>query len=360
MSGRDGSRGRAVRRLVGVCAGVTLAGFLSHARAEELPSARLVYEVQPSAGVCPDEGTLSNLVAGRLGYVPFRGDARQTVRVVIDRTGDRLRARMELLDQAQKVRGKRELTGRAEDCDGLVAAVAAAIGLALDPLRIAPVASSASVSAPSVPSSASSVPSAAPPIAPSASVSPPASSSAPPVAPPPASAAPAPAPPPASEPLEIRGALLGIGSQGASPAPAFGVGAYLGARRRWASLGVEGRADFPVSEARGAYTARSSLLLASLLPCGHRSVFLGCAVFAAGSLQAEGGGVAFPTKDRATYAAIGARLGVEVPVTGVVFVTGYASVLATITRLELAVAGREIWQTAPITLALGAGLGASF
>ena len=103
------------------------------ARAAE--SCVLSYVRGQGAEQCPDEARVRQAVAARLGYDPFVAWAKTTVHAQIVREGSLLRGRLFLADAENRARGSRELTAPADRCDELVAALALAISIAVDPMQ---------------------------------------------------------------------------------------------------------------------------------------------------------------------------------------------------------------------------------
>jgi hypothetical protein len=99
-------------------------------------SARLVYARSMSARRCPDQATLETAVARRLGYSPFFPWADQTIVAEVTGEGETLTARARLVDRAGLLQGSREFTGPAAQCDELIASLALAISITLDPMSV--------------------------------------------------------------------------------------------------------------------------------------------------------------------------------------------------------------------------------
>jgi len=97
-------------------------------------SATLVYLRSGTAESCPDRAALRQAVARRLGYDPFFGAAPYTVVAEVSGNGSELRARARLLNESGIVLGNRELSGTGTDCAELLASLALAISLTLDPM----------------------------------------------------------------------------------------------------------------------------------------------------------------------------------------------------------------------------------
>jgi hypothetical protein len=79
----------------------------------------------------------------------------------------------------------------------------------------------------------------------------------------------------------------------------------------------------------------SSLVAASLLPCGHVGVLFGCARGSLGRLRAEGLDVTQPGESSAIWAAVGLRAGAEVPLFGLLSVRVHADGDVQATRYAL-------------------------
>jgi hypothetical protein len=94
-------------------------------------------------------------------------------------------------------------------------------------------------------------------------------------------------------------------------------------------------------------------VLATLAPCFHKSIFLGCALVSLGALEGEGD-VAHPHRATTVYANAGARAGVEVPIVKPLSVRLAGDVDATLTRTTLHLDGRAAWTTPPVCGALDA------
>jgi len=97
------------------------------------PTSRLTYARGSGAEACPDETAVRQAVAARLGYDPFFPSAEKTIVARIVRTKDELRATVELVDEHGLMRGVRELKASAGQCGELVATMALAISIAIDP-----------------------------------------------------------------------------------------------------------------------------------------------------------------------------------------------------------------------------------
>src|SRR5689334_9833347 len=112
---------------------LALGVFIYCAHAVAFPTSRLTYARGNGAESCPEEPTVRQAVAARLGYDPFFAAADKTIVARITRNRDELRATVELVDDHGIVRGVREFKARAGQCAELVATVALAISIAIDP-----------------------------------------------------------------------------------------------------------------------------------------------------------------------------------------------------------------------------------
>jgi hypothetical protein len=286
---------------------------------------RLVYARGGGADQCPDEDSLRADVAGHLGYDPFRTDAPRTLFASISRAGQGLRGDIVIRSSVGTVLGKRELASHATDCSELASALALAMSIAIDPLQLvrpysSPSPSGASVETPIVQVvPVSVVPEAAehPEKAPSR-----------------------------ADPVTWRIALGAGGALGAEPGPSFDTTLEGGLRWRKASFALEGRIDLPASLQAGNGTGvRASRFAGTFVPCLHESVVLLCGLATLGVLQGTGLGVVGQDKDTTAFATAGARLGLELPVYGVLAARFAVDGAAALTRTSLAVGGKDLWTT---------------
>lgn len=127
-------------------------------------------------------------------------------------------------------------------------------------------------------------------------------------APPPAQPAPTPRP-------KIRLGLRAGLALGTLPRPAATLAADIGVRWPFFSIGVEGRADLPVTaDVDQGVQIRASILAASLVPCGHWRWFVGCALVSVGAIRAAGVSVDVPKESTGAYLAAGPRVGIKWPI----------------------------------------------
>jgi hypothetical protein len=333
----------------GIAVHVSLASIASAADGAPARTARLTYSRGTGASDCPDADVIRAGVAARLGYEPFDDRAERLVSATVSRTGHVLEARIQIAGADGKAAAERRLASRQADCSELASAMELAISIAIDPL-------------------AGSRPRPEPPAPPPASPPPPAPPPAPPQvivvrepAPPPV----APPPPAARVPIVFLVRLGGLGSVGSAPAAAFGGTVQASVRRGSFSIGVEGRGDVAVTTEFDYNGMRvgdmeTSLLMGALVPCASRGLLEGCALFAAGELRASARGLQMPQQVTAPFAAVGARVGLELPLGSVLSAGAHADVLAPITETVLRVSGQPVWTSPAISAAFGATIGARF
>jgi hypothetical protein len=338
-------------------AGAFAAVTLSAAAAQGATSSRLLYSRAPGAETCPDEPALRAAVGRLLGYDPFVAFARTTVVVGVEREGSRIRART-YLDEDGVSRGGREFWTAAGHCDELVAAVALAVSIALDPMSAErPAAAAPPPEEPSEPppmgsaDSEGSTPAAAPPLEPSPQPDRP--------------AAPAPQHPgSAGAPAARAGAVrfdLGFGgfvSVGSLPQASGGPFALTRARLGPWSIDLEARAELPETTdvpSAGA-RARTWSWGASLAPCFHAAAFAFCATASATEIHAEGVGVSSPMPQDARAVALGARAAAEWPVAAGVSLHVRADGAIPLAPTRLVLNGADAWTSPAIAVAVGLGL----
>lgn len=272
--------------------------------------ARLVY-LSPAAEGCPSEAQLVDAVAARLGYDPFKAEARRTVRTaVLGPPG--WAARIELYDARGLPIGLKELD-RAETCAQLLEPMALAIALALDPLQLGP-----------------------------------------------------PPPPPAPAPKEaVALPTEGFGTFAVAAAPLLAVGALPevgpGGRLELAlsgerfGLGLEGRYLAPTSQTVEGGEVTASILAAALSGCVSFGSASACGLFALGALRAQSERLLDERKASGLYASVGVRGRYLFPVSPIFAVGLTADLGVTLTRVELvdSKSGEEFWTTPPVHGILG-------
>jgi hypothetical protein len=288
---------------------------------------------------------LKAAVRKRLGYDPFFPAARQTIVVeIVDQEGD-LRAQMRLVDESGMIIGSRELREKFGQCDELVASLALAISIALDP----------SAALGEAPGSATQPDSAEPA---------------------PGETEPEPKrdsiaqehPQKTSEPsdqawaasaiesnvLEVAGRAAVFADLGSAPRLAFGWHLGVDLRRNWFRLVAEFLQQ-PTAKATvgGAYEARVSLLAGTLAPCLTSDIWAGCALLTSGVLQSN---VTQPANSSSFYLALGARLEYAPTLFDNLQLLAQFDAVKPLTPVSLSVRTEEVWRTSALTFAVGIGL----
>ncbi len=323
-------------------------------------SARLAYTRGRGADQCPGERAFRDAVEARLGYDPWSDAAPRSIAVTVQQAGGALRGDVTMTDAAGAVTGRRQLTAAGDDCDELVRAMALAVSIAIDPDVVFRPVPPSPAPAPSPPPS--------PPPAPAGTVPP---ASAPP-APPPRSGLPPPsivaaplpaavAPPPPPSPLRWHAGAAGYVGSGTSPGVTGGVEVMAGFRWAAFSATLEGRADVPTTAAApGGGTVRGGLLAANVVPCFHLGPVSACALGTFGAIRGVGSGVANARSDATPFAALGARLGGEIPFGRTFSAAVHGDLSAALTPTTLSLDGRGVWTTPRASASLGLGCVAHF
>jgi hypothetical protein len=309
-------------------------------------------------------------VAARLGYDPFFPSAEKTIVARIIRTKDELRATVELVDEHGLMRGVRELKASTGQCGELVATMALAISIAIDPTNPAILGSASSTGAGPPTGKRDSNAGAAPTNeqhaapnghadrdarrsgedAPSTVAADRAEESSN------GDAALANDTPPTR--FEVRPGATVVAAFGTAPGPTLGFALSADLRRGIWSIQLEGRIDSPASTdgAEGVGRVRTSLWTVALGPCLHFDPLFVCATAWIGSLRAEGVDLAAPRTDSTLYAAAGARIGLEVPLNDRFVFRPELDLQTTLLPVELQVDGAAAWEAPRFAALLGFGL----
>jgi hypothetical protein len=289
---------------------------------------RLEYERQEGAAVCPEAAVIQAGVAARLGYEPFDDRADDHLRVVVHRSGRALEAHIEMTDAHGALKAERRLVSRQSDCAELAALVELALSIAIDPF-IAPFGARPEPIVPTPPAPEKTSPPAAAVMA---------------------------APPEPSRPISGYLAAGAVGGIGVTPSRTLGFEVGGGLRRDRLSLGMEGRADLPAKTSLQVGAARTSLLVASLVPCFHFRSLGACALGTAGALRAAGRGLVDSKQVTVPYVALGARFSFAWPITAHLALALHGDLTTPLTQTELKVDGVGIWTSPAVSFALGLGV----
>lgn len=335
--------GSRISFLLAVAAGALLPPLSARAEGAATPSTRLIYTRDAQAPSCPEEVALKGAVSSRLGYDPFDAGSSSTVLVHVAKENGQLVGRIVRVDRDGKPVGDRTLTSEADDCRELADSMALALSIAIDPLVLTRPPRTPVDSHPSPSGQSAQLP--APIATPTATQS--------------INDAPA-VPSLSAPPVDVGVGVGAVGSYGVGPGAAFGAVLSVGLARESLSVDVEGRADLAQVSLLPAGTVSSQLFAGSLVPCYHYGVLAGCAVANAGAVESVGVSVIQPKATITPYAALGARLGVQVPLGSRWFVRANGEVLANLVRTSVNVAGSRNWLMPPFSLTLGVLGGARF
>ena len=335
---------------------------LCGARAQAAPgdATRLDYARSDRAASCPDREALQSAVVKRLGYDPFFPVARQTIVVQVLASEVGLHAEMHLVDADGIIRGSRELSEQREHCDELVAALALAISIALDPSAAlgegpadAQPAATAEATKPTGPESDR-----------PAEAQTKASQSAPATQPAAAgSATKRRAPPTKTQPQRHpKGTPIGLragvfGSLGVAPALAAGFRFGASVRRNWFELAAEFSDQLDASRtANEGGSVIGSLAEGTLAPCVASHTLAACGLLNLGSLKSQGKDVPQPVNQRSLYAALGVRVELSPQLFDRLHLLVNADAFKSLTPITLRLHGEDIWHTPFVSLAASLGL----
>jgi hypothetical protein len=338
--------------------GIGLGLFSAHASAGPGDASRLEYARDERAQQCPDRAALREAVSKRLGYDPFFPAARQAVVVEITSVDDGLHAELRLLDENGIIRGSRQLHERPGHCDELVASLALAISIALDPAAGLALTESAGEPAPATEAGATNAEAdAADARETPTQVEPPR-----PPQPPRGKARAA----SASTGAGSLASLLswraqGFAALGNAPSPAVGFRVAAGLRGKWLALSGEFADQFPSSRAvAGGGRARASLLSATLVPCVVHGWASGCVLASFGSLTTEGEQIPAPFRQSTAQVTVGARLGYTPALTRHFRLMLDLDVLKPLLPVTLRLREQDVWHAPLLSYAAGLGLEVQF
>jgi hypothetical protein len=124
-------------------------------------------------------------------------------------------------------------------------------------------------------------------------------------------------------------------------------------------VALEARIDAPGSSRVAAGDVTSWLYAASLVPCGHYDIASLCAVGSLGSVQGHGD-VPVQRSASSLFAAAGARLGVELPMTPLLFLRAHVDGLYNLHRAAYDVDEQAVWTPPPLSFVAGLGVSVRF
>jgi hypothetical protein len=349
-----------------LASGLLLASLLVSSLSWARVPTRLVYLRSQATSACPEQSALEAAVTARLGYEPFSPWGDQTIVVTISRSAQQLIARAELVDHDGIVQGSREVRASPADCGDLIATLALAISITLDPMRLAPPASAAEGASPPASDAGAmraSEPNPEPELA--AVVESPRSDHQQTSAAlgreravadePPRNIGVAPA-------VVLQAHAGGVGALAALPHPALGARVGVGLRRAALSLSLEGWATLPSSQgATGGREVRVSLLSGALALCADViEPFSVCELTTVGRLRGQGRRVLEPKVESVFYAAVGVRGLVTLPLSKALALLGNVDISAALTRPTFQLNNADVWRPSPFVGVAGLALSARF
>lgn len=294
-------------------------------RGAPLTGSTLRYELDATARSCPTEREFREVIAERMGHDPFARPGDGRVHVRFTRRGSAWIATVALTNR-QTPAEPRELRSVSSHCRELFASVAFMVGVFLE-ARSQPREEAQQATLDESPQATR--------------------------------YALDPVEPPEHRPeravQRVEGASLrarlGFGtfaSVGATSQPATGLFGFIGVGRRSFSVDLESRATLPVTTREpGGGGVRSSFLLAGVIPCGRTGPFSACPVGVMGIFRGEGQDVGTPDRADTFYAAVGARVGMEQPLTRWLSIRLHGEMLTVLTPTTLYARGLPLWSTPP-------------
>lgn len=302
-------------------------------------AAHLDYEAAPG---CPLAADFEAIVAGRLGYSPFRPDASERVVVRIDASGRSLAGRLEWRNDAGGWAGERTFPSRSGDCAELARAMGFALALQFQLLASTETPAGAHAARPPADQEA-------PPPAPIVS------------APAPAAAVSQIAPAGPSRPSFAAGAGVAAGF-GLTPDLA-GLGRVFG-NVAWSRAAIELAAEVSVpsatSQRQDGAGFTQQLFMVGLAGCGLHTRWSACVLAKVGELRVAGDGIDVPRTSAGILVQTGARLGVTQLVGRRVHVSVHGDGLILITRGVVTLDSMPVWTTPRISALFGLDLAVRF
>jgi hypothetical protein len=266
---------------------------------------------------------------------------------------------MHLVDADGIIRGSRELSESRGHCDELVAALALAISIALDPS--AALGDGPADTQPAATTEATKPTASKSDLASQAETK--ALESAPATQPASASSATKPlAPPtkiqpqgyPKGMPIGLRAGVFS--SLGVAPALAVGFRVGANVRRDWFELGAEFSDQLEASRAASDGGVIGSLAEGMLAPCFTSHALAACGLLNLGSLKSQGKDVPQPVNHRSLYGALGARLELSPQLFDKLYLLVNGDALKSLTPITLRLHGEDVWHTPLVSLAASLGL----
>lgn len=337
------------RVAVGAALTLSAGAFSRVSRAAE--DARLVYSRTADAVQCPDESTLRDAVAARLGYDPFVAYSARTMVVEIRSESGSLKARVYLVETDDVAGGVRDLSSPSLDCKELTSAVALAISIAIDPGVIdrSPVETPAPAAAATEASSSAVEPAdsarADPPTInrefPDVRALPSKETTRDRALPPRRSRAHEPA-----TPIVFGVGVGGLIASGPEPPPVVGASLLATLRGEHWEASVSPRWDFQTSASNASGgSAHMTSYGVILAPCYRSGSVLGCYVLESALVASQGTGVTYPRAGHSLWIAQGPRLAYQWQLQHALGVVARLDGLWALERIGLELDGANVYQT---------------
>jgi hypothetical protein len=285
---------------------------------------------------CPDRSELESKLGARLGYVPVASSTGAQAVVDLIATPAGIEGRLTLLfPGAEPILSKVE--GATQECGAVLDAIALSLALALDPLG-------------------SGIREPPPPPPPRPTPPPPAARAPPATWPTRRPAPPPPRPAPLPPPLEgflFGGAITPFFALPAEPAPAIGLvaGGGLVLHGAW-SLRAEVAGLFSQSRQEAGGVIEASAIEGRLTGCAVAGWVHFCGALMGGMLSASGGSFASNREDQGPIAALGPRIGLDLPIAGPIGLAAWIQLWAFLARAELALDREVLWTMSPVQIEL--------
>ncbi len=285
------------------------------ALAAEREQATLAYSADSR---CPDRAAFRSLVSSRLGYDPFATESSSiahSVRITIQSKGNALRGTVEVQRAGQSKPGVREISS--DECDSLATTLATGVAIALDPVHALD-----EKPPPEKPKVVEPTPPPEPPLAPEKTV-------------------------PVSEPADWIASVAMVGGVGLTPGIAIGAEGTVGLRFRYLSVsaGFRGVTNVGASRADSGDRLDANLLAGEVIPCAHVGIASACGLSQLGTFQGRAPDVISPSQRSSLFVALGARIGMEIPLGRTFSLGAGLEALVPLTRTTLVVNQVEVWKT---------------
>jgi hypothetical protein len=344
---------------------VSLLGAFAPPATARVSTARLTFERDRGAELCPTPQSIREAVARRLAVDPFSVDGALDIHCTVSSDAAGLHARIAITDDPSRAPAERLLSSTRQDCQDLAEAIELALSIAINPrLALEPSAEPHSLGP-----TDQTTPVAPPPVPAPASPSRAETSAPPPLTPLPADKPPAVS---GTTPDVVRsaqgdksGAEVSLGVEalaaaGLGPGATVGAGVDVDIRRRHWSLELDARAVQPSSTdvTGGRVTAWVGML--ELAPCRRFGAFAACAIGGVGAVRGHGEGFVLADSTTLPTFSVGARVAWERSLGQRWWLRASAELNGVVGRAHLLVDGSEAWVSPRINALLVLSGGSRF